>query len=125
LQLAYSRADALGLGLRPILLKMREAAYRALHSGRLAVEAQTQAWDAIKSINDQLKQGADKAARSMRRQAVRTGRAYGAEYQFAYAAPGPRIHIEHFYSSASSPRALENELARRARARAHVRRGAR
>jgi hypothetical protein len=125
LQLAQARAEALGLNLRPILLRMRAAAYRALHSGRLAVQAQTDAWNAITAINDQLKQGADKAARAQRRGAMRLSRAAGAEYQFVTAAPGPRIHIEHFYSAASSPRALEQELARRAKARAHVRRGAR
>jgi hypothetical protein len=125
LQLQQARAEALGLSIRPILLRMRAAAYRALHSGRLAVEAQTQAWDAIKSINDQLKQGAQDAARAQRRQALRYGAAAGSQYQFAYARGGPTIHIEHFYSSASNPRALENDLVRRAKARAHVRRGAR
>jgi len=125
LQLQQARAEALGQSLRPVLLAMRRAAYRALHSGRLAIEAQTDAWNAIAQLNGQLKQGAQNAARAQRRQALRYGRAAGAEYQFAYARGGPTIHIEHFYSAASSPRALENELARRARARAHVRRGAR
>jgi len=122
LELQLARATALGQSIRPVLLAMRRAAYRALHSGRLAIQAQTDAWNAIAALNDQLKQGAQKA---LRRGAISQARAYGAEYQFAYALGGPTIHIEHFYSSASSPRALENELAKRARARAHVRRGQR
>jgi len=122
LELQLARATALGQSIRPVLLAMRRAAYRALASGRLAIVAQTDAWNAIAALNDQLKQGAQKA---LRRGAIRQASAYGAEYQFAYALGGPTIHIEHFYSSASSPRALENELARRARARAHVRRGQR
>jgi hypothetical protein len=125
LELQQARAEALGLSLRPILLRMRAAAYRALHSGRLAIQAQTDAWNAIKGINDQLKQGADKAARAQRRQQAQLGVAYGTSYQFAQARGGPTIHIEHFYSSTQNPRQLENELVRRARARAYVRRGAR
>jgi hypothetical protein len=125
LELAQARADALGLNLRPILIRMRDAAYRALRSGHLAIQAQTDAWNAITQINDQLKNSARKAAAAQRRQAMQLAGASGAEYQFATARGGPTIHIEHFYSSAASPRALEEEIARRARARAHVRRGAR
>jgi hypothetical protein len=125
LDLALSRAQALGENIRPILIAMRRAAYRALHSGRLAIEAQKEAWDAIAGLNDQLKNAAQKAAAAQRRQALQLAGASGAAYQFAYARGGPTIHIEHFYSAASNPRALEDELARRARARAHPRRGAR
>jgi len=122
LQVAEARAGALGQSLRPILLRERAAAWKAIRSGNLAWQSLKDAYDAITAINQQLK---DTAKKNLRRQAVRMGQAYGAEYQFAYAAPGPRVHIENFYSSASSPRALEEQLAKRARARAHVRRGAR
>ena len=62
--------------------------------------------------------------RQQRGRAVALAGAQGMGYQYAYAA-GPTIHIEHFHSNASNPKALEEELARRANARAHVRRGAR
>jgi hypothetical protein len=44
----------------------------------------------------------------------------GTSHQFT---GGAVIHIEHFHSSASNAAALENELTKRAKARAHTRRG--
>ena len=106
----------------------RAAARKALRSGKLSLQAQIEAWDEITSVNQQLAssaKGASDTFRQQRNRAVTLAHAQGGDYQFAYARGGPVIHIEHFHSSASNPAALENELVKRAKARPHVRRGAR
>ena len=97
-------------------------------SGKLSIQAQIDAWNEITSVNQQLASAAGKASdtyRDQRRRAVQLAHAQGSDYQFAYARGGPVIHIEHFHSSAANPAQFENELVKRANARAHVRRGAR
>ncbi len=54
LEVALSRAQALGKPLTAILKKMRAAAYAALNSGKLSLEQQKEAWDQITSLNQQL-----------------------------------------------------------------------
>ena len=127
LQVALAREQATGSGMGATLRAARAAARRAIASGKLSLQAQIEAWNEIASLNDQLKNTAKAAKDTYRQQrgrAVALAGAQGMGYQYAYAA-GPTIHIEHFHSNASNPKALEEELARRANARAHVRRGAR
>ena len=128
LQLTLAREQATGSSQTATLQAARAAARKALRSGRLSLQAQIEAWNEISSLNQQLAssaKGASDTFRQQRNRAVTLAHAQGADYQFAYARGGPVIHIEHFHSSASNPAALENELVKRARARPHVRRGAR
>ena len=62
LQLAEARAQALGLPDRSILLKMKRAALRAIHSGKLSIQGQIDAWNQVASLNDQLKTATTTAA---------------------------------------------------------------
>lgn len=55
LQLAQAKATALGKPITGILEKIRAAAEKALKSGRLGFQGQLDAWNAIASVNDQLK----------------------------------------------------------------------
>lgn len=129
-QLAEAQAQALDQpgALLTALRAARTAARKALRSHRLSLQAQIDAWNEIASLNDQIKNAAKTSSDTYRKQrgrAVALAKAQGADYQFAYARGGPVVHIEHFHSSASNPRALEDELVKRARARPQVRRGAR
>jgi hypothetical protein len=128
LQLDLAREQATGKGMGATLRAARAAARRALRSGRLSLQAQIDAWNEIANVNDQLKNSA-KAAKDtygkQRQRAVALAHAQGMGYQYATALPGPTIHIEHFHSNAGNPKQLEEELVHRAKARAHVRRGAR
>lgn len=54
LQLALAKAEALGKPTEAILRKMRDAARKALASGKLGLQGQIDAWNEIKNINDQL-----------------------------------------------------------------------
>ena len=128
LQLALVREQALGTSQEATLKAARAAARKALRSGKLMWQAQIDAYNEIISVNDQLKNSATAVKdtyRQQRARAVSLAHAQGAGYQFAYADAGPRVHIENFYSTAANPRALEDQLLRRAKARSHVRRGAR
>lgn len=62
LQLAEARAQALGLPDKSILLKMKRAALRAIHSGKLSIQGQIDAWNQVASLNDQLKTATTTAA---------------------------------------------------------------
>jgi hypothetical protein len=55
LQVAQARAEALGRPLLPILRKMRDAARKALASGKLSWQSQIDAYNEIASLNDQIK----------------------------------------------------------------------
>ena len=127
LQVDLAREQATGRSMTATLKAVRAAAWKALRTEKLAWDQRKAAYDAITEVNQQLASSAKAATdtfRQQRRRAVALAGAQGLGYQYAYAA-GPTIHIEHFHSNASSPKALEEELARRANARAHVRRGAR
>jgi hypothetical protein len=115
LQLAEARAGALGQPLRPILIKMRAAARKALASGRLAVQAQIEAYNEITNINQQLK-----------------GAAKGFSNDIAQAKPysltrggGVVINGGVHLHGIQDMQQLENQLEARAKARPKVRRGAR
>ncbi len=54
LEVALSRDQALGHSTRKDLLRLREAAQKALKSGKLSLEQQKEAYDQITSINQQL-----------------------------------------------------------------------
>lgn len=68
LEVALSKAQALGKPLIEILKKLRAAARAALASGKLSLEQQKEAWDQIASLNQQIadasKKGADQAKQS-------------------------------------------------------------
>lgn len=69
LQVAQARATALGKddALRAILTKIRQAAERALKSGKLGLQGQLDAWNTIAGINDQLKNAATGATSAFRK----------------------------------------------------------
>lgn len=60
LQLEAAKAAAQGKDLVPILKREKAAALKALESGKLATQAQIDAWNQITSINDQLKGAVNK-----------------------------------------------------------------
>lgn len=67
LQVAQARLEALGKDPKPILQKIKQAAQAALKSGRLGLQGQLDAWNTIKSVNDQLQTAATKAVGEFRR----------------------------------------------------------
>lgn len=66
LQLAEARAQALGLDDSKILRKMKQAALKAIKSGKLSIQAQIDAWNQIASINQQLSSTAKAALGSFK-----------------------------------------------------------
>lgn len=63
LEVQLSKAQAQGRPLVRILRQLRQAAQKALASGKLSLEQQKEAWDQIASLNDQLANSTAQAAR--------------------------------------------------------------
>jgi hypothetical protein len=115
LQLAQARAQALGEPMRPILLKLRAAAERALKSHRLTTQAMIQAYDAIYNINQQLTSVSKGFSND-----IAEAKAYSITRSGGVVINGG-VHLHGVQDMAQ----LENQLEARAKARPKVRRGAR
>ncbi len=130
-----------------VVRKIRKAAQAALKSGRLAVQGQIDAWNAIADANNQLSGnqkgdvtkfrhvstskllagiGLSPAEMRAARERLATrgpgGTVPQASGQFTHATI---INIENLHSSAVNVKQLEDDIAKRARSRPQVRRGAR
>ena len=125
LQVALSRAGALGLDQSGILRRIRAAARKALDSGRLALAAQQQAWDIITSINQQLAQQAIGGATKYRhiQRAVFTVGASSDAYAGAYRPRTVVINGGLHLHGVQDVGAMESALEARAKRRPHPRRG--
>lgn len=65
LELALAKDTALGRSTRKDLLALKKAAEKALRSGKLSIDQQIEAWNQIASLNDQLKNQSQAAARQI------------------------------------------------------------
>lgn len=151
--LAEAKADATGdkTGFRNALKDARSAARKALNSGKLSIDAQIDAWDTIKNINDQLTgqitgdqtkfkhvsastllKGLGLTAAQIRelKPVLATIGAGGTvpalrtpAFALAHGSAGTTVNIQNFHSSAVDVAALESELVKRSQRRSHIRRG--
>jgi hypothetical protein len=127
LQLADARAQALGdtSQIQSVARRMRRAAYRALGSGRLAWEAQIQAWQIIGQANSALAQQAIGGAtrfQHVSRAVITVGAssdAYAGAYRPRTVVINGGVHLHGVHDVA----ALENALEARAKRRPQPRRG--
>jgi hypothetical protein len=149
LQLAEARATALGKNLRPVLLKMRQAAYRALESHKKSIQGQIDAWNEIASLNDQLKNTLNTSTADFHRRTVASvvksihglnagegkrleqylaglGSGYTHRASLALAgAGGMSVGVVHVHGGVKDMKSLEDDLTKRSKGRQHTRRGSR
>jgi hypothetical protein len=150
LQIAQARAAALGneSGIRSIARQIKEAAQRALKSGKLAAQAQIDAWNAIADANQTLGEqtkaattkfqhldphriaamlglGASRYAETIIAMIGRGGTFPGGTAAFATAGGGVHIHGDVHLHGVQDVPAFENEMIKQGRGQPHTRRGSR